>query len=365
MGLINLNNTVRANTIAISASSVENSYKNPSAKFIPSVCFSTLFSWFDIVTARRIFIIISIAFVMSAALSQAETINKFVAIVNDEVITQQDIDQLLAVLYAQYSQEYKGDELLQKMEQVKKDILNQVIEDKLVLSRAKELDIKVTESEISERLDYIKKGFSSEEEFYKTLETQGITIANLKDRYRDQVMMKKLVDYEVKSKISVLPSEISDYYEKHKDQFKEGDKCRVKNILIKAKDEVSFELAKVEIEGVYSKLKEGGNFDVLARQYSQGPNAEKGGDMGYIEHGQMLEALDKAIFKLKPGEFSEPVKSEIGYHIFKVEDIKYGRLSSLEDVNKDIQMVLFQDKFKAQVNEWLSDLKKKAYICIK
>jgi len=122
---------------------------------------------------------------MSAALSQAETINKFVAIVNDEVITQQDIDQLLAVLYAQYSQEYKGDELLQKMEQVKKDILNQVIEDKLVLSRAKELNIKVTESEISERLDYIKNGFSSEEEFYKTLETQGITIANLKDRYRD------------------------------------------------------------------------------------------------------------------------------------------------------------------------------------
>jgi len=365
MGLINLNNTVRANTIAISASSVENSYKNPSAKFIPSVCFSTLFSWFDIVTARRIFIIISIAFVMSAALSQAETINKFVAIVNDEVITQQDIDQLLAVLYAQYSQEYKGDELLQKMEQVKKDILNQVIEDKLVLSRAKELNIKVTESEISERLDYIKNGFSSEEEFYKTLETQGITIANLKDRYRDQVMMKKLVDYEVKSKISVLPSEISDYYEKHKDQFKEGDKCRVKNILIKAKDEVSFELAKVEIEDVFNKLKEGGNFDDLAMQYSQGPNAEKGGDMGYIEQGQMLEALDKAIFKLKPGEFSEPVKSEIGYHIFKVEDIKYGRLSSLEDVNKDIQMVLFQDKFKAQVNEWLSDLKKKAYICIK
>lgn len=303
--------------------------------------------------------------VMFSVLAQAATINKFVAIVNDEVITQQDIDQLLAVLYAQYSQEYKGDELLQKMEQVKKDILNQVIEDKLVLSRAKELDIKVTESEISERLDYIKKGFSSEEEFYKTLETQGVTIANLKDRYRDQIMMKKLVDYEVKSKISVLPSEISDYYEKHKDQYRGTDSYRVKNILIKAKDAVSFELAKVEIENVYNKLKEGGNFDDFAKQFSQGPNAENGGDMGYIKQGQMLEALDMAIFKLKPGEFSEPVKSEIGYHIFKVEDIKYGRLSSLEDVNKDIQMALFQDKFKAQVNEWLSGLKKKAYISIK
>jgi len=310
-------------------------------------------------------IVISIVIVLFGVLAQAATINKFVAIVNDEVITQQDIDQLLAVLYAQYSQESKGDELLQKMEQVKKDILNQIIEDKLVLSRAKELGIKITESEIDERLDYIKKGFSSDEEFYKTLETQGVTIATLKDRYRDQLMMKKLVDYEVKSKISVLPSEISDYYEKHKDQFREVDKYRVKNILIKAKDEVSFELAKVEIEGVYNKLKEGGNFDDLAKQFSQGPNAEKGGDIGYIEQGQMLEALDKAIFKLKPGEFSEPVKSEIGYHIFKVEDIKYGKQASLEEVQKDVQMMLFQDKFKAQVSEWLSGLKKKAYISIK
>ena len=309
--------------------------------------------------------VISIVFVMFGVLAQAATINKFVAVVNDEVITQQDVDQLLAVLYAQYSQEYKGDELLQKMEQIKKDILNQIIEDKLVLSRAKELGIKVAESEINERLDYIKNGFSSEDDFYKTLETQGVTIANLKDRYRDQIMMKKLVDYEVKSKISVLPSETNDYYEKHKDQFRENDKYRVKNILIKAKDEVSFELARVEIENIYNKLKEGENFDDLARQYSQGPNAEKGGDMGYIEQGQMLEVLDKAIFKLKPGEFSEPVKSEIGYHVFKTEDIKYGKQASLEDVQKNLQLIIFQDKFKAQVNEWLSNLKKKAYISIK
>ncbi len=310
-------------------------------------------------------LVISIGIVMLCASAQAATINKFVAVVNDEVITQQDVDQMLAVLYAQYSQDFKGDELLQKMELVKKDILNQIIEDKLVLSRAKELGIKITESEINERLDYIKKGFPSEDAFYDTIKTQGVTIANLKDRYRDQLMIKKLVDYEVKSKISVLPSETNAYYEKHKDLFRENDKYRVKNILIKAKDAVSYELAKVEIDNIYNKLKEGGNFDDLARQYSQGPNAEKGGDMGYIKKGQMLEALDNAVFKLTLGEFSEPVKSEIGYHIFKAEDIKYGRQASLEEVQKDIQVIIFQEKFKTQVNEWLAGLKKKAYISIK
>ncbi len=317
--------------------------------------------------ARRIFVIISIAlsvFTVSAQ-AQTQTVNKFVAVVNDEVITQQDIDQLLSILYAQYSQEFKGDELLQKMEQIKKDILNQVIEDKLVLSRAKELNIKVTESEINERLDDIKKGFPSEDEFYKTLQTQGVTVSNLKDRYKDQIMMKKLVDYEIKSKISILPSETSDYYEKHKDRYREGDKYHVKNILLKAKDDVSYELVRVEIAGIYNRLKEGTNFDSLAKRFSQGPNAENGGDMGYIEKGQMLEALDNAIFKLKPGEFTGPVKSTVGYHIFKVEDIKYGKQATLEEVQKDIQMMLFQQKFKVNVDEWLSGLKKKAYISIK
>jgi len=320
----------------------------------------------DLTKIQKIkFIIILTAITMLSTSAQAATVNKVVAVVNDEVITQQDVDQLLSVLYAQYSQEYKDDELLQKMEEVKKDILNQVIEDKLVLSRAKELGIKVADSEIDERLDYIKKGFPTEEEFYKTLKTQGITIANLKDRYMDQIMMKKLVDYEVKSKISVLPSETSDYYEKHKDQFMEKAQYRVKNILIKAKDEAAFELARIEMDNVYNKLKAGEDFDALAKQYSQGPNAEKGGDIGYIEKGQMLETLDKTIFKLKAGEFSEPVKSEIGYHVFKVEDIKYGESANLEEVQKDIQLMLFQNKFKVMVSEWLSNLKKKAYISIK
>ena len=249
---------------------------------------------------RKFTLFLILVFVISFRLGAAETINKFVAVVNDEVITQQDVDQLLAVLYAQFSQQYRGDELLKKMEEVRKDILNQIIEDKLILSRAKELGIKVTESEINERLEYIKKGFPSEEEFYKTLETQGITVANLKDRYRDQIMMKNLVDYEVKSRISVLPSEISEYYKKHRDEFRQGDKYKLKNILIKASDDVSLELAKVETDKIYTRLtEEGADFNELAKLYSQGPNAEQGGDMGYIEHGQMLEVLDKVIFGLK------------------------------------------------------------------
>lgn len=295
----------------------------------------------------------------------AQMVNRVVAVVNEEIITQQDINQLLAVLYAQHVQSYKGDELLQKMEGLKKDILKQMIEDKLILSRAKELGVRVREEEVDSKLEYVKSGFSSEEAFYNMLKTQGITIANLKDRYKDQIRMKKLVDFETKSKASILPSEISEYYEKHREEFMQEENRKVKHILIKAKGEVSFELARVEVTRVYASLKEGVDFAKLAREHSHGPNRVEGGDMGYIGRGEMLDELDRAIFSLNLGEYSEPIKSDIGYHIFKVEDIKNSGYFSLEDVHPVIKKILFQDKFKKKLNEWLEELRQEAYIDIK
>ncbi|MBU3911024.1 MAG: peptidylprolyl isomerase [Candidatus Omnitrophica bacterium] len=297
--------------------------------------------------------------------AEGQTVNKVAAVINDEVITQQDVGHLLAILYAQYVQEYKDDELIQKMEGAKKDILKQMIEDKLILSRAKELDIKVRDEEIKEKLLYIKNGFPSEEAFNDTLTTQGITVADLKNRYRDQILMKKIVDFEVRARVNVLPSEITEYYEKHREEFKMNEKRKVRHILIKAKDEVTYELAKVEIERIYSKLKEGQDFEDLARQYSQGPNKEQGGDMGYIQKGEMLPELEKTIFNLNPEELSMPMKSKIGCHIFKVEDIAHSGYVSLEDAQRDIKMLLFQQKMRKKLDEWLADLSSKAYIDIK
>ena len=294
-----------------------------------------------------------------------QVVNKVVAVINNEVITQQDVNQLLAVLYAQYVQEYEAGELLDKMEEAKKDILIQMIEDRLILSYAKKLNIRVLEEEIDRKLESVKDGFPSEEVFYNTIETQGITIADLKNRYKDQVMMKKVLDFEVKSRIAVLPSEISEYYEQHREDFKLDEKYKVRHILIKAVSEVDFELAKIEIEGVYKKLREGEDFAKLASLYSQGPNKDKGGDMGFIGKGEMLKELDQVIFNLKPGESSGPIKSKIGYHILKIEDITHSGYLSLEDVQGNIKARIFQKKFKEKLNEWLGKLRSEAYISIK
>jgi len=297
--------------------------------------------------------------------SYAQIVNKVVAVVNEEVITQKDIDQLLSVLYAQYVHVYKDDELLDKMEEVKRGILGRVIEDKLILSRAKELNVRVTEGEINEKLEQVKSGFESEDEFYMTLETQGITIEDLKNRYKDQIMMKKIVDFEIQSKVNVLPSEMRKYYEGHREDFKLDERYKVRHILIRAEDEVSLELVELEMRDIYNRLAAGADFSELAKRYSEGPNKDTGGDVGYIRRGDMLEELDEVIFKLRLGEYSNPIKTGLGYHILKVEDIVNAGYVSLEDVQPDIKRMLFQEKIKKKLEEWLALLKKDAYISIK
>jgi len=128
---------------------------------------------------------------------------------------------------------------------------------------------------------------------------------------------------------------------------------------------VDFELAKVEIENIYAMLGKGKDFAGLARLYSQGPNKDRGGDMGFIGKGEMLKELDQVIFNLKPGEFSKPIKSNIGYHILKIGDITHSGYLPLEDVQGNIKARLFQKKFKEKLNEWLGELRAEAYISIK
>lgn len=312
----------------------------------------------------KIFTILAF-FIIYPAYVHAQVINKVVAVVNDEIVTQQDVDQLLAVLYAQQAQAYKSDELLEKMEELKDDILKQIIDDKLVLSRAKELNVRVSEQEIDDKLSLIKSDFPSEEKFYETLRVQGVTVANLKDRYRDQIMMRKIVTLEVKSKVDVLPSEITEYYEKHREEFRLDEKYKVRHIMIKAEDAVGFELAKVEAQDIYDKLKGGQDFSELAKMYSQGPKKEQGGDMGYVGRGEMLEELDSAIFKLKSGEVSVPIKSSVGYHIFEIEGVKHSGYLSLEQTRENIKNLIFQKKLKEKLDEWLAKLRSASYISIK
>lgn len=291
--------------------------------------------------------------------------NKIVAVVNEDVITQVDVDIALASLISEYKEKYSADELVMRIKEARQEILNQMIEDRLILQEAKRRGVTVDGAEVEERLSDVKSRFPSDDDFDDALNDVGISFDILRNRYKEQVMMGKLVTHEVREKVVVTPSEISDYYAKHAGEFKTPQAVHLKNIMIRFEEGNDESSVKQETDDIYLLIKEGRDFSDLARRYSQGPRAQEGGDLGFVEKGQMRKEFDDVVFNLKVGDVCTPMKTEAGYYIFKVEENKEGYVPSLEEIRDDIENLIFQEKAKKRYKEWIDKLKRDAFVQIK
>ncbi len=288
-------------------------------------------------------------------LSYAEVTDKVVAVVNSDVITQSELDRDLAPIYAQYGTIYQGSELARMLEEARHERLVQMIEDRLILQEAKRRQIGVTDEELGEKVARIKSKFAQDSEFMDALNEGGLTLPDLKAKYREQIMVAKLINQEVRARINISPQEVSDYYRSHLSEFSQPERVRVRNILIKADadDEAKCKEALDKASEIIARLKEGFEFEELAR------------DMGFIHRGELLEEIDKVIFELEVGEVSDLIKTELGYHIFKVEEKLEPNTQELAEVREEIEEVIFKEKFDQRFREWIGELKADAYISIK
>jgi parvulin-like peptidyl-prolyl isomerase len=312
-------------------------------------------------------VIILISVLLCSLLVKAEIVDGIIAIVNSEVITQADLNAILVPIYAQYKSTYSDEELLKKLDEAKNNILYQLIEDKLILQEARKYGITATDEEVDERLEQIKSQFSDEQEFRAALNSQNLNLNDLKEKYKEQIMIKKIINLEVRSKVYVSPTEVALFYEKNKDDFELPERVEVKTIMIRKEDEspkaVNEALKKIKM--IEAKLKEGEDFAKLAREYSHDPSAVDGGDMGYIPKGQMMNKIDEVIFNTPLGATTEIIETPIGYHIFKIVDIQDVSIEDFDEARIQIENYLFQEKAKERFDEWMEGLKDNAYISIK
>jgi parvulin-like peptidyl-prolyl isomerase len=177
-------------------------------------------------------------------------------------------------------------------------------------------------------------------------------------------MTQKLVAYEVKSKISVSPGDVSEYYKAHPEEFSQGDRVRLRQILVREGARTPEE-AKAFAESLIAQMDEGKPFDELAKTYSQGSEAKEGGDMGWVEKGQLLGEIDEKVFLLDQGQHTPIIKSSLGYHIFQVVERQRSSLKPLTDVRTSIQETLFKEELARRLDAWIKTLKKNAYISIR
>lgn len=237
----------------------------------------------------------------------------------------------------------------------KNNILEQIINYELLFQQAKKEKVKISKGDINLEIEKIKDNFSSPEEFNKVLKANKLTLTQLKDDIKRQLMIKYILE-ETQSKINITDDELLEYYNKNKESFFESEKVHARHILVETEEEA---------KNIIRQLNEGIiDFAELAKEKSICPSAENGGDLGFFAKGQMVKEFEEAAFSLKPGEISEIVKTEFGYHIIKCEEIKEEYSPSFEEVTDQINNILRYQRENEATLALISRLKEEANIII-
>ena len=300
-----------------------------------------------------------------APFSSAEVVGKILVIVNDEIITQREIDRILTPIYEQYKKLYTDEELAKKLDEARRNILQKLIQNKLLLTEAKRRKIEALDKEVQRKIEEVKKRFPNEKEFKKALLEENVVLSELEKGFKEKIIIDRLIDMEIRRRISVAPSEIMAYYETHRNQFEEPEKVKLKSILVKAgegrPEGEALELAKK----VLARLTEGANFASLAEKYSDGPYAESAGDMGWVKAGELMGKINDLIFTLEKNEISGILKTNLGFHIFMVEEKAPSRTKQFHEARDKIEQIIFSDKIEEHLGQWIESLKKDAYIAFR
>ena len=312
---------------------------------------------------KLIYIVIALILATNISYS-AEMIDKIVAVVNDDIITLSELEESMQPFIADYKIRYGEEELEYRIDEARKDALNRLVEEKLIIQEAKIRDVKVEDVEIEMRVDRVKKRFKTEEEFYYAIKQSGVTLPRLREKYKEQIMMRKLISSLINARVAVSPTQVAAYYYGNKGDFTVPESIRFKVLLVKILDNRPKEESRAIAVSALDTIRAGGDFDMVVKKYSEGPNIEQGGDMGYMPKGGILKELDKALFKLNINETSELIETEIAFYIVKVVDKKEAGTRDLVEATDLIKERLFQRESELTLREFVDKLKEDAYIKI-
>jgi peptidyl-prolyl cis-trans isomerase SurA len=304
-----------------------------------------------------------------ASTASAEIIDRIAAIVNDDIITSYEVGNEKTAILKQA--EKQGTATPEFREKLDKTLLDQMIDRKLVLQRVKELKIDISDEELQQTIDDVKKQNNnmSQETFVAALKAQGLTLDQYKDQLKEQMERGRVLNQDVKEKVQISDQELHDYYKNNKEAFREPEQFRARNIFFKipenaSNDEIKSIMAKAM--SVREMALKGDNFEDLAKKYSDDPNAAKdGGDLGQFKKGDMVPEIENSVITMKPGEISDLVSTPSGIHIIKLEEVIPGEMQPFETVKNNIGDLLYKKKIDERFKAWNANLRKNAVIEIK
>jgi peptidyl-prolyl cis-trans isomerase SurA len=303
----------------------------------------------------------------SAAVSHgAILLDRMVAVVNQEVITWSDLYKDMESDASPQLREMKPAERMKVFKENESSFLDTLINFKLQVQEAKSLGITVGDDEVKEAVEGIKKKYGMTDTVFRdSLKKEGFTIKEYMSRLRDQILVGKVVNQQIRSKIIITDAEVKQYLQKDKTLTADsGEEYRISQIFFATpKNDEERVKAEEKAANVLKKLKEGESFAELAKTYSEDSSAGVGGDLGFIRKGQLSKEFGEVVSTLKVGEVSHPFWSDSGLHIIKLDGITGGKNDQqiMQEARKKLSEKIFQQRY----TSWIKSLREKAFVEIR
>jgi len=299
-----------------------------------------------------------------------KVVEEIVAKVNGSIITRGELEKFHAQIEAELKKQGKsGDELAKELKAMEADALREKIDQLLLVSRAKELDVKV-EAEITRRFAQLQaeSGLADPDKFHQwVFEKAGISYEELKQQWTEADQTRRVIGQEVGSHINVPKEEMQAYYDAHKTEFVRQEQVFLREILVSVGDGSPAAVAAAEkkAKDLVARARKGEKFPELARANSDAETAKNDGELGAFKRGDLIKDLEEKVFSANKGVITDPIRTKVGFEILKVEEHYTAGQAAFDDVKDEIMEKLYTPRMQPELRKYLTKLRTDAFIQIR
>jgi peptidyl-prolyl cis-trans isomerase SurA len=311
-------------------------------------------------------LLVTLLLVPGVMWGDAQVIDGIAAVVNGDVITFSQVQEVAGPEEQSLRQQYTGQELIDKVKETRLAVLNDLINRQLILQEFKKKEYNLPDYVVEEQVqEVIKDDFGGDRQaFIRTLSAQGYTMNRFRDQQKDKITVQVMRQNMVKGNFTASPEEVDAYYNANKQEFATPAQIKLRMIVLNSDPLVtdSATTTRQMADEIRDKATHGGDFATLSKTYSMDGTAENGGDWGWVDEKTLNQDLTKAAFSLSKGQVSPVVQIGDSFYLLYCEDKKDPTITPLNEVRETIAKKLSQLERQKATQRWIDGLREKAYI---
>lgn len=309
---------------------------------------------------------------VAQAQTKATVVEEIIARVNNDIITMSDYQRADQQLREEVAHDCQGcvpDKVQAQYKDQQKDLLRGLIDQSLLVQRAKDLGISV-ETDLIKRLDEVRKqnNLNSLEDLEKAVEGSGIAWEDYKTQIRNSLLTQEVMRKEVGSRINIGNEEVKKYYDQHPQEFTRPEQVELSEIFLstEGKSPEEIEAVQKKAEDLRNRVMKGDEFSEIAKRYSEGSTAkDQSGDLGTYQRGQLSPQLEEVVFKMEKGQITDVIQTKTGFEVLKVVNHYQSGLQPLDKVENEIMNRLYMQKMQPTMRDYLAQLREESYVMVK